>query len=344
MTPMSEPLALVIAIALLLGNAFFVGAEFALVAARRTRIEPKADAGSARARSTLAAMRQVSLMMAGAQLGITLCTLGLGAVGEPAVAHLLEPLLHALSVPESWLHPVALVVATLVVVAFHVVVGEMVPKNIALAGPETSALLLGPLLARLVRVLRPAITALNAMANATLRVFGVTPQEEVSTAATGEDVAELVDEARREGLMDAEEHARVAHSLEFSQAHARDVMIRAASVATIPSGATAKDVERMAAATGHSRFPVVAEDGAWRRYAHLKDALESTDPDAPLERLRPLPCVDAEMPLIDVLEAMRDGSTHVLAVSDTDGTVAGLVLLDDVLAALLPPRAPARVP
>jgi CBS domain containing-hemolysin-like protein len=242
------------------------------------------------------------------------------------------------------LHPVALVVATLVVVALHVVVGEMVPKNIALARPETSALLLGPLLAQLVRILRPAITALNAMANATLRLLGVTPQDEVSTAATDEDVADLVDEARREGLMDAEEHARVAHSLEFTHAHARDVMIPAESVATIPSGATARDVESMAAATGHSRFPVVAEDRRWPRYAHLKDALESADPEAPLDRLRQLPSLHAELPLLDVLDAMRDGSTHVAAVSNPDGAVAGLVLLDDVLTALLPPRTSAHAP
>ena len=152
---MSDLAAVAVAVLLLAGNAFFVGAEFALISARRTQIEPKAQAGSKVARVTLRAMENVSLMMAGAQLGITMCSLGLGAIAEPAVAHLVEPVFEAAGMPEGLVHPVAFSIALATVVTLHMVLGEMVPKNIAIAGPERSALVLGPLLYAVVAVLKP---------------------------------------------------------------------------------------------------------------------------------------------------------------------------------------------
>jgi CBS domain containing-hemolysin-like protein len=326
MTPMSEPLALVIAIALLLGNAFFVGAEFALVAARRTRIEPKADAGSARARSTLAAMRQVSLMMAGAQLGITLCTLGLGAVGEPAVAHLLEPLLHALSVPESWLHPVALVVATLVVVAFHVVVGEMVPKNIALAGPDRAALVLGPPLVLVVRVLRPPIALFNWIANGVLRLIGIEPRDEVTSAFTRDEVAGLVEESRREGLLDPHEGRLLVGALSFEERDVRSVLLPIDTLETVSPQVTPRELEEVAAATGYSRFPVCDKTGLIG-YLHLKDVLEFEDVhrNRPIARawIRALPTVAQTDRLRSVLATMQRSGAHLARVDGPHGEALG---------------------
>ena len=141
---MSPGLALLLAVLLLAGNAFFVAAEFALVSARRDQIEPLAESGSREARSTLRAMENMSLVIGVNQLGITVCSLVLGAVAEPAVAHLLEPLLALLHVPEAFLHPLAFVVGLACVVYLHVVTGEMIPKNLALAGPDRAALVLGP--------------------------------------------------------------------------------------------------------------------------------------------------------------------------------------------------------
>ncbi len=207
---MSDLTGVLIAIGLLAFNAFFVGAEFALISARRSQIEPRAQAGSRVARTTLHAMENVSLMMAGAQLGITICSVGLGAVGEPAVAHLIEPLFESAGVPEALLHPVAFVIALTVVVFLHVVLGEMVPKNIAIAGPERSALVLGPPMLFVVTLLRPIIVALNAIANATLRLLRVEPKDEISSAFTREEVAALVEESRGEGLIEADEYDRLA--------------------------------------------------------------------------------------------------------------------------------------
>src|SRR4051794_18245948 len=192
-------MAIVVAVALLLGNAFFVGAEFALVSARRTQIEPRAEAGSRMARTTLRAMENMSLVIGVNQLGITVCSLVLGAVGEPAVAHLLEPAFEAAHVPHSVLHPAAFVVGLGIVVYLHVVLGEMIPKNIALAGPDRAALVLGPPIWGFVTVLRPVIVAINAVASAILRLLGVRLMDEVSSSYTREEVAALVEESRGEG-------------------------------------------------------------------------------------------------------------------------------------------------
>ena len=175
-----EWLLLVLVVVLLAASAFFVAAEFSLIAARRTVIEPMA-VSSARARATLKAMENVSRMMACAQLGITLCGVLLGALGEPAVAALLEPVFHALGVPEAWLHPVSLVIALLLVVSAHVALGEMVPKNIAIAGPEQTALVLAPPLMAIATAIGPIIRALNHFANAVVRLTGREPKDEVAS-------------------------------------------------------------------------------------------------------------------------------------------------------------------
>ena len=168
------------------------------------------------ARTTLRAMENMSLVIGVNQLGITVCSLVLGAVGEPAVAHLLEPVLEAVHVPESLLHPVSFVVALAIVVYLHVVLGEMIPKNIALAGPDRAALVLGPPIWGVVTVLRPVIVVINAIASAILRLFGVRLMDEVSSSYTREEVAALVEESRGEGLIQPEEYDRLAGALGFT--------------------------------------------------------------------------------------------------------------------------------
>ena len=178
---MSTGLAFTVAVLLLVANAFFVGAEFAVMAARRSQIEPMAADGSRRAKETLWAMEHVSSMLATAQLGVTVCSLGLGAVAEPAIAHLLEGAFEAVSLPEGLVHPVAFGLALALVVYLHVVIGEMVPKNLAIAGPERAALLLAPALVWLSRALSPLIQVLNGVANWVLRRMRVVPSDEVTS-------------------------------------------------------------------------------------------------------------------------------------------------------------------
>jgi CBS domain containing-hemolysin-like protein len=326
---------LLVAVVLLLANAFFVGAEFALISARRSSIEPLAEAGSRRARTTLAAMERVSLMMAGAQLGITVCSLGLGAIGEPAVAHLLEPVFDALQVPESLVHPIAFVIALTVVVALHVVIGEMVPKNLALAGPDRAALALTPLLAAVVTVLKPLIVVLNALANGVLRLLRVQPKSEVTSSFTRDEVAALLDQSRAGGMLDKREHDLLTGALSLEDRDTRSVLIPRAQLTTVAPDDGAAAVERAAARTGFSRFPVV-RDGAFTGYVHVKDVLVGVDePDVRVADItRPLPRVPATGDLRTTLQTMQAGGAQFAAVVE-DGDVLGVVALEDILEELV---------
>lgn len=337
---MSAPVALGVALLLLLGNAFFVGAEFALVSARRTQIEPRADAGSAMARITLRAMENMSLVIGVNQLGITVCSLVLGAVGEPAVAHVVEPGLHALHVPDSFLHPIAFVIALSVVVYLHVVLGEMIPKNIALAGPDRAALVLGPPIWAIVTVLRPVIVVINACASAFLRLVGVRIMDEVSSTYTREEVAALVEESRGEGLIEPEEYDRLAGALGFTEKTVSTVLMPTASLTTVRRGSTAADVEALCAATGYSRFPVVDDrDGSLLGYLHIKDVLETEE--ALRHRVvedkwvRPFAPVSPDDLLHEALETLQRRGAHMAAVVDAGGATLGVATLEDVIEELV---------
>ena len=336
---MSDTTAILVAVVLLLANAFFVGAEFALISARRSQIEPRAQDGSRMAKSTLRAMENVSLVMAGAQLGITICSLGLGAVGEPAVAHLLEPALHWAGVPDAFLHPIAFAIALTIVVYLHVVLGEMVPKNIAIAGPEQAALILGPPMMGIVTVLSPVIRGLNAIANATLRLMRVEPKDEISSAYTREEVAALVEESRGEGLLRDDEYDRLAGALGFTEKTVAGVLMPTAELATLRRGSTVAEVEALCAATGYSRFPVRAEAGDLLGYLHIKDVLET---DESLRQrvvddkwIRPFAPVRLTDPLHDALERLQHRGAHMANVVGDDGEVLGIATLEDVIEELV---------
>jgi CBS domain containing-hemolysin-like protein len=337
---MSDLTALWIALLLLIGNAFFVGAEFALISARRTQIEPRAESGSRAARLTLRGMENVSLMMAGAQLGITMCSLGLGAIGEPAVAHLIEPLFEAAGMSDALLHPIAFAIALAVVVTLHMVLGEMVPKNIAIAGPERSALVLGPLLYAIVTVLKPAIALLNWTANMVLRALKVQPQDEVASTFTADEVAGFIAESRREGLLDEYEHELLTGALTFTDAQVRSVVLGMQELITVPEDVTLNQLHDACASTGFSRFPVRDSAGDLTAYVHLKDVLEIPEGqgDQPVHRkwLRPLVTVSHEQSLRDALATMQARGAHMARVVDPhNGNVLGVAALEDVLEELV---------
>ncbi|MBB1511632.1 HlyC/CorC family transporter [Tessaracoccus sp. MC1679] len=335
---MLDSTAILIAIALLIGNAFFVGAEFALIAARRTQIEPRAAAGSRSARITLRAMERVSLMMAGAQLGITMCSLGLGAIGEPAVAHLLEIPLAAIGISGAALHTVSFIIALAIVVFLHMVLGEMVPKNIAISGPERSAMILGPILYGIVLVLRPLIWLLNWIANAVLRLLKVEPREEIASAFTADEVAAFIAESREEGLLEDREHQLLSGAVSIGTETVEAVMVPLGDLVTLPSEATPAQVEAEFLRTGYSRFPVAAQEGHVVGYVHLKDFLGLTDDEftRPLGEhvVRPLATIAKDATLEATLAAMQAGGTHFALVIDGEQTV-GAAMLEDVVERLI---------
>jgi len=335
---MSDLTALLVAGVLLAMNAFFVGAEFALVSARRTQIEPRAAEGSRLARTTLRAIENVSLMMAGAQLGITICSLGLGALGEPAVAHLIEPAFEALGMPAQLLHPVAFVIAMSIVVYLHVVIGEMVPKNLAIAGPERAALVLGPPMVAIVMVLKPLVVALNMIANGTLRLMRVEPKGEVESAFTREQVAGMVDESRGEGLLGPRSYELLAKTLGFTERTVASALLPIDKVATVPRGGTLADVERRCVETGFSRFPVTG--GAdLVGYIHIKDILD-TEPErldhVKLDKwIHPMATLRPTSLLHDAFITLQKRGTHLGRVVDDDGNPLGVVALEDVIEELV---------
>ena len=335
---MSSGLAIGLSALLLALNAFFVGAEFALVSARRSSIEPRAAEGSRIARLTIAAMERVSLMIAGAQLGITICTVGLGYLGEPAIAHLLEGPFEAIGIPSALLHPIAFAVALSIVGYLHVVIGEMVPKNIALAKPDRSALALAPPLMVVVRVLHPIIAFLNWVANTTLRLAGVTPKDEVTSAFTRDEVAGLVEESRREGLIDQHEGRLLVGALEFEDRTVRSVLLPLSQLATVAATITPEELEEIAARTGHSRFPVAGGDGLIG-YLHVKDVLETKDRhrSRPIAQgwIRPLPALRETDRLRAALATMQRSGSHMGQVRSADGALLGVVALEDVLEELV---------
>ncbi|GAB7007335.1 hemolysin family protein [Nocardioides sp. AN3] len=337
---MSAPVGLLLTALLLAGNAFFVATEFALISARRSQIEPLAHRGSRIARTTLRAMEHVSAMVAGIQLGVTLCSVLLGAVAEPSIAHLLEPVLEALHAPHGLLHPLSFAIALGLVACLHVVLGEMVPKNITLAGPERAVLVLAPIMFALVSVVRPLIAMLDAIARGTLRLLRVEPKAEVESTYTLEQVAELVEESRGEGLLEAGEYDRLAGALGFTEKTVQAVVLPLTELTTVTRGASGADVEALCAATGYSRFPVVeSADGGLVGYLHIKDVLEP-DPDRrerPIEDkwIRPLAAVHPVDALHDALETLQRKGAHMARVVDAGGATIGVATLEDVIEELV---------
>ncbi|MFF4909350.1 hemolysin family protein [Streptomyces sp. NPDC001260] len=331
---------LLIGLATLVVNAFFVGAEFALISVRRSQIEPYAEEGDRRARSVLWGLEHVSALMAAAQLGITLCTLVLGVVAEPAIAHLLEPVFHAVGVPEGAGHVVSFAIALTLATYLHMLLGEMVPKNIALAEPVRSALLLGPPLVALSRALRPVIYAINAFANAVLKLLRVETRDEVAATFSDAELIRIVRDSGEAGLLDDRAQERLRDALELGRRPVHDVVLPLEGVVYARVGVTPEELERLSAESGFSRFPVVEENRRIVGYLHVKDALDASPRDEPfrVRDMRPIARVRAGTPLDDVLTAMRRSRTHLAAVLGDDGRLAGLVTMEDVLRELFGQR------
>lgn len=335
---MDSTIALLLAVLLLFGNGFFVAAEFAIISARRSSIEPKALEGSKRAKITLQSMENVTMMLAGAQLGITLCSLGLGALGEPAIAYFLEAPLHALHIPHSLLHPISFVIALTIMTFLHVVIGEMVPKNITLAHPDRTALLFAPPLKRIVSLLGFVIVGLNSLANHMIRWVGIEPKAEVASTFTRDEVAGLVEESRREGLLSEEKEHLVSGTLRFDTRTARHILLPKEKVMTISKNSTNDDVEQLVAQTGYSRFPISHKD-EFIGYVHVKDVLEVESTGTPIKitpkMIREMATIKETDSLRKVLASMQQVGAHIGLVKDAKGKVLGVVTLEDALEELV---------
>ncbi len=330
-----------LAVVLLALNAFFVAAEFALLASRRSRIEQLAAEGDRRARHALAGLREITLMLAGAQLGITMCSLGLGAVAEPAVAGIIEGVLgEAFSLSDTTRHIIAFSIGLSIVVFLHMVVAEMAPKSWAIAHPERSALLLARPFRLFVSVLRPLIRFLNGMANVAVKAVGVEPQGERAMAHSPSDLLLLIEESAGHGGLAAEEHELLARSLELSGLTAADAMTVRRDIVAVGVEVTADVVAAEAHRTGRTR--VVVHEGDLdhvRGFVHAKDVLRLANgtwtTTTAGTMTRPIMVTPEHHGLEDLLVEMRTRRQHIALVVDEHGMVLGLVTLEDVIEELI---------
>ena len=332
---MNTSLALVLTVILLALNAFFVASEFALTGSRRSRIEPLVKE-SAAARKVLWSIEHLSRMLAAAQLGVTLCSVGLGALAEPAIAHLIAMPLEHFGLAPAIVHGIAFILALLLVVGLHVVLGEMVPKNISVTHPEKSALKLLPALLIFEKVFYPIVGLLNWCSLVVLKMLRIQPKNEVDSAFTADEVASIVAASEAAGVL-RDDQGLITGALEFSDHSAREVMVPLADVAGVPRGASAAQVERAVAVTGFSRFLV--RDGAKvLGYIHMKDILNVPEArrELPLRDwlTRRLVSVAPNDEVEDVLTAMQQSRTHLASVED-DGSIIGIVFLEDILEELV---------
>jgi CBS domain containing-hemolysin-like protein len=331
---MSTWTAIAVSIGLVALSAFFVAVEFALVAARRYRLE-EAAATSASARAALRSAKDLSLLLAGSQLGITLCTVGLGAVGKPAVEHLLEPLFGGLG--EGAATVIAFLLSLLIVTFVHLVVGEMAPKSWAIAHPERSAILLALPMRAFMVITRPVLVALNGMANWFLRRVGVQPVDELSAGRSPDDLRELVDHSARAGALDTARRDQIITALELDSAPLRDIVRARTEVAAVAADADPAAIRAAARASGHLRLVVTGPDALPVGVVHVRDALTPGAGTTASDLMRPVPTLDAGTPIHDALSAMREQRNH-LALVASGGDLLGLVTLQDLLDRLLPPK------
>jgi len=327
---------------LLAVNAFFVALEFALVGSRRSRLEPLAEAGDKAAQRSLAAMRDLSIQLAGAQLGITIASLILGLVGEPAIAHLLEKPVDLIpGIPTGWAHPIAGVVGLLIVVFAHMVLGEMVPKNLTLTHPEATLRVISLPNRAYLAVARPLVWALNALANLGVRAFGVEPRDELASAHTAEELAVLVAASREEGTIEGFAAELLSGVLDFGGREVASVMVPRELICAIGATASPSEAEAVVLDQGHSRIPVVGAGGIddVLGFLHSKDLLRLdqalSERPLPPRLLRRMLVVPRERSLEDLLLAMRRSRVHFALVTEPDGATAGIVTLDDLLEELV---------
>lgn len=338
---MSPIAALAIAVALLVLNGLFVAAEFALLAARRTRLDQLAAEGDRRARAAANSLRELSLMLAGAQLGITICSLGLGAVAEPAMSDLIESLIDPIPLSEGSVRAIGFALGLAIVVFLHMVVGEMAPKSWTISDPERSALLLARPFRGFTVLFRPVIRLLNGLANLIVRLFGIPPQDERAMSRSSAELLLMLEASADRGMIEPAAHELLARALRLSGLVAGDAMTSRDEIVGIEADQPVDDAAVVACRSGRSRLVVYDDDlDNPQGLIHSKDLL-LLEPSARAttttrDLTRPILRTTADRPLDDLLVEMRNARQHLAVVVDDLGTrVIGLVTLEDVLEQLI---------
>ncbi|MFP4634571.1 MAG: hemolysin family protein [Nitriliruptoraceae bacterium] len=332
--------AVAIGIALLFGNGFFVAVEIALLAARRGRIEERAESGDRRAQTALHALTELSVTFSGAQLGITLCSLGLGAIAEPALAALFADLFGGVGLPAGMVPVLAVVLALTLTVFLHMVLGEMAPKNVSIARAERVSLALARPFSWWVTILRPLILLLNGVANLLVRLVRVEPVDEHKLVHSPQELALALAESHHVGTIAPQDARLMDAVLRLASIDAEAAMTPRVDMDAIADTSTLAEVLHLALETGHTRIPIYHDDiDNVVGVLHVKDALMRDDAELatlPVSHLlRPLPAVPESRDLEELLREMLDGRSHAVVVVDEFGGTAGMVTLEDVLEELV---------
>ena len=333
-------LAIAVGSLLVLFNGAFVALEFGLLGAMKSAIDAEATTGRKSALAAQRLQRDVLTTLGGAQLGITICSLVIGRLAEPAVASVIEQLVNEFAeISETVLHSVSFAIALALVVVVHMVLGEMVPKNLAITGPERTLLLLARPMALYLSLARPVIRMFQGFSNGLLGLFRVEPTSELDESTTSAELALMVDESHDQGLIDSQEYALIESAIAFGQMPATSVMAQIDHVHSVSVDSEIVEIEDQIVKTGHTRLVVHGADmNDVRGFVHSKDLLgikekkQSLAPDL----IRPMLRVDPESTLPDVLQLMRRSQIH-LAVVTSEGTNSGVLTLDDVMRGLVGP-------
>jgi magnesium and cobalt exporter, CNNM family len=333
---------LLVVLALVITNGFFVATEFALVSVRRSRIESLVDEGVARARPVLSALHDLDGFVAATQLGITIASIGLGWVGEPAIAAFLDPALEAV-LPASWAdasaHTISFIIAFSLITFFHVVFGELAPKSLALQYPERTAFMVAPPVRIFLTTFRPIIFTMNWVGQSFLRLVGVRPAVGHSLIYTEEELRLIVAASTESGELFETEEDIIRRAFVFHDFTADDIMVPRTELIAAPAGATLDYVTELIRAHKFGQYPVFGRDlddilGVF----YVKDLVdfvlggETERSDFDLRRvLRPVLTVPESLPIDSLLDEMKLHRTHLVIAVDEYGGTAGMVTLDDIM-------------
>ncbi|TNM62397.1 HlyC/CorC family transporter [Streptomyces sp. NP160] len=316
-------------------SAFFVAVEFAMLASKPYRLEDAAQR-SRSARAALRSSNELTVVLAGCQLGITACTLALGAITKPAVHYAITPLLESAGLPYWVADVVAFVLALVVVTFLHLVVGEMAPKSWAIAHPETSATLLALPMRAFMLATRPALLLMNEMANALLRRIGVEPVNEKQDSSNSDDLRQLVEHSASVGALDASHRARITGALDLERMVLADLLPERPTLTAVPADAPARRVREVSRDSQHLRVLLQDDDGVPRRVVHVRDTLLLPD-DAPVtERAAGVLEMAPDTPLGTALAAMRRTSNQLVLVRAEGSAAQGVVTVSDIIGRLFP--------
>lgn len=336
----TELILLVTGILLAIGTGVFVGSEFALLNLDRSELEARRERGVKGYGPTIAALKRTSTHLSSAQLGITLTTLLAGYTLEPSISYYLAGPLRGLGLGEDFVRPVGAVLAIVLATGLSMIVGELVPKNYALAVPEATAKVLIPLQLAFTWTFRPFIAVLNGSANKILRAVGVEPKEELSAARTADELSALVRRSALHGLLEQDTATLLSRTLAFAELKAEDVMTPRTRVESVHRSDTAEAIVALAGRTGLSRFPVIDESiDEVRGVVHIKAAMA-----VPRERRGDVPAsalqsevvrVPETMPLDALLTELRGRGYQLAIVLDEYGGTSGVATLEDLVEELI---------